>query len=734
MDAAMPDTSRLMTLLDESGIKYDKDKIEEAYRYAEEAHRGQFRKSGEPYITHPLAVAEICAELNLGTDAVCAALLHDCVEDCPGASLEDIGARFGPEVEKLVDGLTKLVTIPFEDKEEEHIENLRKMFLAMSRDIRVILIKLCDRLHNMRTLSSHEEEKQRLIALETMHVYAPLAHRLGIQKIKQELESLALQYLDPIGYEEIRGYIEKKYGQNIGFIERVQKEISDKLTEQGLSFSMTGRVKTIYSIYRKMYRQNKHFDEIYDFYAVRIIVETELDCYTVLGLMHEMYNSIPGRFKDYISTPKPNNYRSLHTTVIGRDGIPFEVQIRTREMHEIAEYGIAAHWKYKTGARAGEDISKKLEWIHMLLESEQKSLDTDEFISPLKIDMFEDEVFVFTPKGDVIQLPSGSCGIDFAYAIHSGVGNKMVGVKINGTIAPITQVLETGQIVEVLTSASSKGPSRDWLKVVKSGEAKNKIRAWYKKEKRDENIEIGKAEINREFDRIRKGFSDEEKEKILLAIANRFGLGSVEDLYNSVGYGGLAVSRLHGKIEDEIVRQGKAQAPPPELVVTQTESEKKIAKKNTGGVIVEGLDNCQVKFAKCCTPLPGDEIVGFITRGYGVSIHKFDCPNAVRGLSGEERDRWVKASWAEGAGETAANSYSASLVMTVADNIGVIAAVSTTLAELRVPIIALNTQPVDENYTRIHMTVGTRNRGHLNFIIDRLKKNPDIVQISGGQA
>ena len=734
MDAAMPDTSRLMTLLDESGIKYDKDKIEEAYRYAEEAHRGQFRKSGEPYITHPLAVAEICAELNLGTDAVCAALLHDCVEDCPGASLEDIGARFGPEVEKLVDGLTKLVTIPFEDKEEEHIENLRKMFLAMSRDIRVILIKLCDRLHNMRTLSSHDEEKQRLIALETMHVYAPLAHRLGIQKIKQELESLALQYLDPIGYEEIRGYIEKKYGQNIGFIERVQKEISDKLTEQGLSFSMTGRVKTIYSIYRKMYRQNKHFDEIYDFYAVRIIVETELDCYTVLGLMHEMYNSIPGRFKDYISTPKPNNYRSLHTTVIGRDGIPFEVQIRTREMHEIAEYGIAAHWKYKTGARAGEDISKKLEWIHMLLESEQKSLDTDEFISPLKIDMFEDEVFVFTPKGDVIQLPSGSCGIDFAYAIHSGVGNKMVGVKINGTIAPITQVLETGQIVEVLTSASSKGPSRDWLKVVKSGEAKNKIRAWYKKEKRDENIEIGKAEINREFDRIRKGFSDEEKEKILLAIANRFGLGSVEDLYNSVGYGGLAVSRLHGKIEDEIVRQGKAQAPPPELVVTQTESEKKIAKKNTGGVIVEGLDNCQVKFAKCCTPLPGDEIVGFITRGYGVSIHKFDCPNAVRGLSGEERDRWVKASWAEGAGETAANSYSASLVMTVADNIGVIAAVSTTLAELRVPIIALNTQPVDENYTRIHMTVGTRNRGHLNFIIDRLKKNPDIVQISGGQA
>ncbi len=730
--ATTPNIERLMQLLDESGHKYNKEKIEQAFLYAEEAHRGQFRKSGEPYITHPIAVAEICAELNLGTDAICAALLHDIVEDVPGASLEDIGKRFGPEVEKLVDGLTKLVAIPFEDKEEEHIENLRKMFLAMSRDIRVILIKLCDRLHNMRTLASHQEEKQRLIALETMHVYAPLAHRLGIQRIKQELESLALQYLDPIGYQEIQGYVDEKYGQNIGFIERVQKEISDKLTEQGLTFSMTGRVKTIYSIYRKMYRQNKHFDEIYDFYAVRIIVETELDCYTVLGLMHEMYNSIPGRFKDYISTPKPNNYRSLHTTVIGRDGIPFEVQIRTREMHEIAEYGIAAHWKYKSGIKGNEDISKKLEWIHMLLESEQKSLDTDEFISPLKIDMFEDEVFVFTPKGDVIQLPSGSCGIDFAYAIHSGVGNKMVGVKINGTIAPITQVLETGQIVEVLTSAASKGPSRDWLKVVKSGEAKNKIRAWYKKEKRDENIEIGKGELDREFDHIRKGLSEDEKERILLSIASRFGLGSVDDLYNSVGYGGLAVARLTGKIEDEIARQGKSQAAPRQLeVTTQTVTEKKQAKKRPSGVIVEGLDNCQVKFARCCTPLPGDEIVGFITRGYGVSIHKYDCPNAVRGLDGPEKDRWINASWAEDAGETAANSYSASIVMTVADNIGVIASISTTLAELRIPIITLNTQPTGDGYARIHMTVGTRNRGHLNHILERLKKNPEIVQIGG---
>jgi len=726
-------TEKLFQILEESGKRYDTEKIQRAFDYAEEAHRGQFRKSGEEYIYHPLSVAEICAELNLDGDAICAALLHDIVEDCPGASLEGIKTEFGTDVMILVDGLTKLVAIPFEDKEEEHIENLRKMFLAMSRDIRVILIKLCDRLHNMRTLASHVETKQRLIALETMHVYAPLAHRLGIQRIKQELESLALQYLDPIGYEEICGWVETKYGENRDFIENIKKEIGEKLTEQGMEFSIKGRVKSIYSIYRKMYRSSKSFDEIYDFYAVRIIVDSEIACYTALGLIHEMYHSMPGRFKDYISTPKPNNYRSLHTTVIGRAGVPFEVQIRTTEMHQIAEYGIAAHWKYKSGQKSGEGMNKKLEWISMLLESEQKSMDSEEYLTPLKIDIFEDEIFVFTPKGDVVTLPTGSCGIDFAYAIHSGVGNKMVGIKINGAIAPITTVLQTGQIVEVLTSSASKGPSRDWLKVVKSGEAKNKIRGWYKKEKRDENIQLARTEVDKEFEKISKGLSEEDKERIMLTICKRHGLESLDDLYNSIGYGGIALSKIHTKIRDEIERSHSAGTPATLEVTQPTQSQKREQKKSSSGVIIEGLENCQVKFAKCCSPLPGDEIIGYITRGYGVSVHKFTCPHAQTGLQSPERDRWINASWAQNAGEEKSHTtYNATLLLLVADNIGVMASISTALAEMRIPISAINTQASSEGTSLLTITIGIKGRDHLNSILERLKKNKEILQIRVG--
>lgn len=726
-------TEKLFQILNESGKRYDTEKIQRAFECAEEAHRGQFRKSGEEYIHHPLSVAEICAELNLDTDAICAALLHDIVEDCPGASLEGIKTLFGEDVMILVDGLTKLVAIPFEDKEEEHIENLRKMFLAMSRDIRVILIKLCDRLHNMRTLASHVETKQRLIALETMHVYAPLAHRLGIQRIKQELESLALQYLDPIGYEEIHNWVETKYGENRDFIENIKKEIGEKLEEQGMEYSIKGRVKSIYSIYRKMYRSSKSFDEIYDFYAVRIIVDSEIACYTALGLIHEMYHSMPGRFKDYISTPKPNNYRSLHTTVIGRAGVPFEVQIRTTEMHQIAEYGIAAHWKYKSGQKSGEGMNKKLEWISMLLESEQKSMDSEEYLTPLKIDIFEDEIFVFTPKGDVVTLPTGSCGIDFAYAIHSGVGNKMVGIKINGAIAPITTVLQTGQIVEVLTSSASKGPSRDWLKVVKSGEAKNKIRGWYKKEKREENIQLAKSEVDKEFEKISKGISEEEKERIMLTICKRHGLDSLDDLYNSIGYGGIALSKIHTKIRDEIERNHAANTPVSLEVTQSSQAQKKEQKKSGSGVIIEGLDNCQVKFAKCCSPLPGDEIIGYITRGYGVSVHKFSCPHAQEGLASPERDRWINASWAQHAGEEKGHTtYNATLLLLVADNIGVMASISTALAEMRIPISAINTQASSEGTSLLTITIGIKGRDHLNAIIERLKKNKEILQIRVG--
>ena len=491
-------------------------------------------------------------ELELDTDSVCAALLHDTVEDCADKTdVKALRAKFGDTVGDLVDGLTKLVHIPFADKEEESMENLRKMLLAMSRDVRVILIKLCDRLHNMRTLSAKPEDKQRLTALETMNVYAPLAHRLGMQRIRQELENLALSYLDPIGFAEVSGDIEKKYGQNKDFIERTKEKISEKLTEYHIPFKLKGRVKSVYSIYRKMYNQNKSFDEIYDFYALRIIVETELECYTALGIIHDMFRSMPGRFKDYISTPKPNMYRSLHTTVLGRDGVPFEVQIRTREMDQVAEYGVAAHWKYKSGETGSKDQDQKLEWIARLLETENDTNDPDEFVNALKIDIFQDETFVFTPKGDVISLPQGSTCIDFAYAIHSAVGHKMVGAKVNGMIVPIDRVLQTGEIVEVITSAASKGPSRDWLKIVKTSEARNKIRQFFKKERRADNIIVGRNDVERELKRLDRRLSDEDRTQVVQAVAQRAGFHEVDDLYNMVGYGGLPTSKLTIRLKEE---------------------------------------------------------------------------------------------------------------------------------------------------------------------------------------
>ena len=535
---------------------YDLEKITRAYEYAAKMHDGQKRKSGEPYIIHPFAVAEIIAQLQLDTDSICAAFLHDTVEDCSDkTSVNNIRREFGDDVAEIVDGVTKLVNLPFETKEDESIENLRKMFLAMSKDLRVIFIKLADRLHNMRTLEFRSEGKQRTIALETMHVYAPLAHRLGMQKIKTELENLALKYLDPIGYAEVQNEINSRFGEHANFLQTAQQKVEKCLDEYNIGYSIDGRIKSVYSIYRKMYNQNKSFDEIYDFYAIRVIVDSELECYAALGAIHEGFSSIPGRFKDYISTPKPNGYRSLHTTVIGRDGIPFEVQIRTKEMHLVAEYGLAAHWKYKSGEQqTREIIDKKLQWIRTLLETERDPDDPDEFLRPLKIDLFEDETFVFTPKGDVINLPNGSNCIDFAYAIHSAVGNKMVGAKVNGNIVPIDYVLQNGQIVEVLTSASSKGPSRDWLKLVRSGEARNKIRQYFKKEMRAENIVIGKYEVERELKRYGRHFSEAQKNEIVKNVSSRIGLPTADDLYNNIGYGGISVSKLAAKFKDEFDR------------------------------------------------------------------------------------------------------------------------------------------------------------------------------------
>ncbi|MBQ9545550.1 MAG: bifunctional (p)ppGpp synthetase/guanosine-3',5'-bis(diphosphate) 3'-pyrophosphohydrolase, partial [Clostridia bacterium] len=605
-----------------------------------------------------------------------------------------------------------------------------------SKDIRVIFIKLCDRLHNMRTLSSHEESKQRTIALETMHVYAPLAHRLGMQKIKGELESLALQYLDPIGYNEIKNGIDKKYGQNKDFLDKAQKIICEKLNEQNIKFGIEGRVKSIYSMYKKMYNLNKSFDEIYDFYAIRILVDTEMECYSVLGIIHETFKSMPGRFKDYISTPKPNMYRSLHTTVIGRDGIPFEVQIRTWEMHAVAEYGLAAHWKYKTGAATDDNLDSKLAWIRTILETEKDSMDPDELLHPLKFDIFEDETFVFTPKGDVVNLPSGANGIDFAYAIHSAVGNKMIGVKVNGMIIPIDTPLQTGQIVEVLTSSASKGPSRDWLKLVKTSEAKNKIRQWFKKEKRTENIQIAKAELDKEFSKLGRNIDEKDRESILLDVAQRHGLASLDDLYNLIGYGGITVTKIMPRIKQGVENLTASQNPPePFAGVPQTPDGASSRKTSSQGVIIQDLDNCQVKYAKCCNPLPGDRIIGFVTKGFGVSIHKYDCKNVIAGLKNDaDKNRWVNASWTDKTLENMTADFDASLNIKARNSILVLADVSRALADMHIEAVSVNSRAVGNGLLFITLVIRTRNRGHFDSVVSKLSEIKDVLEISRGSA
>ena len=729
-------TDKLMFILESTGKAYNIDKIKKAYEYAKELHSGQFRKSGEEYINHPLAVAEIVAGLGLDTDSVCAALLHDTVEDCSEKTdLDKIRKLFGDSVAELVDGLTKLVQIPFEDKEDEHMENLRKMFFAMAKDIRVIFIKLADRLHNMRTLDAQEESKRRRIALETMHVYAPLAHRLGMQKIKQELENLALSYLDPIGYDEVRNDISKKYGQNRGFIDNIKKSITEYLKENGLDVTIEGRVKSVYSIYRKMYQQNKNFDEIYDFYAVRIIVNTVAECYSALGYIHEMYNSIPGRFKDYISTPKANMYSSLHTTVIGRDGIPFEVQIRTWEMHHIAEYGIAAHWKYKSGDRTKEDIDKKLEWISKLVEDESTTADHDDFLEAIKIDIFQDETFVFTPKGDVVNLPQNSTCIDFAYHIHSAVGNRMVGAKVNGMIVPIDRELKNGEIVEILTSSSAKGPSRDWLNIVKTSEAKAKIRQWFKKEKRDENIAEGKNAFISELKHYGRSYTDEQFEKITENVAARCGMNNAAELFNMLGYGGLSVSKISVRIRDEFDR---IVTPPPEAEpitdVSQVQTvQKPYSRGSYNGVAVDGLEGCQVKFAKCCNPLPGDNIIGFITKGYGISVHKCDCKNALASMK-DNPDRFVRVEWRKtaGGGDASGGQYEAVMRIFAEDRISLLADITSALADMRVSIMQINTQNKSGGQAIISIGVACKNLDHYTSIVSRMKNIKGVYSVERG--
>ena len=625
----MPDTDRAL--------------IDRAVTYAREKHKEQKRKDGSPYIIHPLAVAEIVAEMGLDTDAVLGALLHDCIEDTD-ASFDDIAKQFGTTTAELVEGVTKLTRANFSSSEEQQMENLRKMFMAMSKDIRVVLIKIADRLHNMRTMQYQSPAKQISKCRETMDIYAPLAHRLGIQKMKWELEDIALRYLDPASYDEITSYLRAHKEQDEAFMHTIQDKITVRLTDMGIHSTTYGRIKHVYSIYRKMSQQDKRMDELYDIYAFRVVVDTIPDCYNVLGHIHDLFNLVPGRFKDYISTPKPNMYQSLHTTVIGTQGIPFEVQIRTWEMHETAEYGIAAHWKYKQGNVGGNE--KDFEWVRRLLESQQDT-DAEDYVNSLKIDMFDDEVFVFTPKGKIVSLPAGSTPIDFAYAIHSGVGNSLVGAKVNNRIVNIDTPLQNGDIVEIITSKSAKGPSRDWLNICKSNQARTKIKQWFKKEKREENITHGKASFESEMRRLLlplPGAMDDALEQSLL---KKLAFDSWDDLYAAIGYGGLTTTKAVGRIRDDITKAVKAQnqekANQNPLRMPQETVKKD--RHAVNGVIVEDIDSCMIKFAKCCTPVPGDAIIGFITKGFGVSVHRVDCPNTIGAHDPEQAARWVRVRW-----------------------------------------------------------------------------------------
>ncbi|MGI5971766.1 MAG: RelA/SpoT family protein [Oscillospiraceae bacterium] len=706
----------------------DKDRLFKAFLYADAMHQEQNRRDGTPYVTHPLAVAEIVADMELDEDSIIAALLHDCIEDT-AATYEEITKIFGKSVGDLVDGLTKLKRIVYSNKEEEQMENLRKMLMAMARDIRVILIKLADRLHNMRTIGSMPPQKQREKALETMEIYAPIAHRLGMQKIKWELEDLALLYLDPIGYKEINDQLEKRSHIQEAFMARIKEQIGARLEAQHIKAEIFDRIKHIYSLYRKMYSQNKNLEEVFDLYAFRVIVDTIPDCYNVLGVIHDIYKPILGRFKDYIGTPKPNMYQSLHTTVMSDEGIPFEVQIRTWEMHHTAEYGVAAHWKYKQGGegvRMGDE--EKFAWIRSLLEA-QADTDAEEFVRTLKVDMFDDEVFVFTPSGDVINLPAGSTPIDFAYAIHSEVGNHMTGAKINGRIVTFDRKLQNGDIVNIITSPSAKGPSRDWTNIAQSNEAKTKIRQWFKRERREENIQQGKATLESELKQMSIPLSVMQNEELLPALLKKSGYSSLDDLYAAIGYGGTSAARTANRIRDELVRINRTNKTLADklLELTPPPVQKKTVKSDSG-IIVEGIDNCLVKFAKCCTPVPGDMVIGFITRGYGVSVHRSDCANVVNSaVTGEDKDRWINVSWAPPE-QSEKELYQTGLCLAARDRDGVVADIATALAEMKVKVQSLTARAKDENAT-VNLTLNVKNAEQLGDVMRRLNRISGVKEV-----
>ena len=708
------------------------DLIRSAFEFADKAHEGQLRKDNSPFVTHPLAVAQIVAEeLHLDSESIAAALLHDTIEDT-AATHEQIAELFSPTIANLVEGVSKLTRVHYTSKAEEQMENLRKMLLAMSKDIRVILIKISDRLHNMRTMEYQTPEKQKQKSFETMEIYAPIAHRLGMQKMKWELEDLSLKYLDPVGYQEIVEALDEKAAEYDGFMASIHDQITSRLKQVGIDGYVYGRIKHPYSIYRKMYTQNKSLDDVFDLFAFRVIVDTVADCYNVLGVIHDLYKPVLGRFKDYIGTPKPNMYQSLHTTVVGESGIPFEVQIRTKEMHEVAEYGIAAHWKYKqNGQGAGDE--QNYEWVRRLLEN-QEGADAEDFIHSLKVDMFSDEVFVFTPQGDVINLPSGATPIDFAYNIHSAVGNHMVGAKVNGRLVQFDYRLQNGDIVEVITAKTAHGPSRDWVKIARSSNARSKIRQWFKREHRDENIVNGRASFESELKRTGVTLKELTNEENLPGVLKKLAYNTLDDMYAAIGYGGVTSLKLIGRLREEIQKilkqhQADRQAEVP-VEAGKPEATRPAVPTRAGGeqgIVVEGLDNCLVKFSKCCTPVPGDEIVGFITRGYGVSVHRRDCPNAApERRRPEEAGRWIKVSW----GTNTRESYRTALQVVAKDRLSLIMDVSTALAAIKTRVSSLNARSTPDGFTLITMDVDVSDREQLRGVIRRLEQISGVMRVT----
>ena len=712
----------------------DFKRIRESYEFAKQHHGEQRRKSGELYITHPLAVAQIVAEeLHLDSESIEAALLHDVIEDTD-ATYDDVAKLTSPTVADLVEGVSKLTRIQYATKEDEQMENLRKMLIAMSKDIRVILIKISDRLHNMRTMEYQTPAKQKQKSLETMEIYAPIAHRLGMQRMKWELEDLSLKYLDPIGYDEIVSKLDAKRPEYDALMSRTQAQIDQRLNEMGIKHIVYGRMKHPYSIYRKMFSQNKSLDEIFDLFAFRVVVDTVSDCYNVLGGIHDLYKPILGRFKDYIGTPKPNGYQSLHTTVMGNEGIPFEVQIRTTEMHEIAEYGVAAHWKYKQNGQ-GAGTEGKYEWVRRLLEN-QEGADAEEFIHSLKVDMFSDEVFVFTPNGDVQNLPAGATPIDFAYAIHSAVGNRMIGAKVNNRIVTLDHVLKNGDIVEILTSKNAKGPSRDWMKIAKSNEARSKIRQWFKKEKRDENIANGRSAFDAELRHCGIAMKDVLDPEFLPVLLKKVAYPTLDDLYAAIGYGGFTAQKAVSRIQGELQRRQQQRQQEQMLAEAVTESKEDPkpadtpkqpkAVKSEQGIIVEGLDNCLVKFSKCCTPVPGDDIVGFITRGYGVSVHRADCPNASEEKRKEQPDRWIHVSW----GTDTNDSYPTTIEAVCKDRLNLLLDISAALSTTKTFVLGLNSRSTEDGFAIIRIEIQIKDGAQLSTLMNKLHQISGVLQVN----